>query len=134
MKRMYSLVVVSLTLAVLLMLLLAEGAASGSPPPASSQASATARTGVVRGHVYDYDGNPVAAVEVQAGVVDDQGNELWGGSGTTDASGFYSVSGAPATTHGVLQGTTGSDEWLMWDLTFADPGTSTYDVRLGRVA
>ena len=59
---------------------------------------------------------------------------MWVGSATTDATGFYSVSGAPATTHGVLVGTTGSDEWPMSDLTFADPGTSTYDVRLGRVA
>jgi hypothetical protein len=107
-----------------------------APPwlPALSIASATAAAGIVQGHVYDYDGDPVAGVEVGAGVVDDKGNVLWGGSATTDASGFYSVSGAPASTHGVLQGTTGTDEWLMWDLTFVDPGTSTYDVRLGRVA
>jgi len=102
--------------------------------PLPSGASATVGTGVVQGHVYDYAGNPVAGVEVGAAVLDETGNVLWGGSATTDAAGLYSVSGAPASTHGVLVGTTGSDEWTMSDLTFADPGTSTYDVRLGRVA
>ena len=108
-----------------------------APPrqPALSIASATAGAGVVQGHVYDYDGDPVAGVEVQAGVVDQPGNPpTWFGSATTDARGFYSVSGAPASTHGLLTGATGTDKWTMWDLTFADPGTSTYDVRLGRVA
>ena len=102
--------------------------------PLLSGASATAGAGVVQGHVYDYAGDPVGGVEVGAMVLDDQGSPLWSGSATTDAGGFYSVSGAPASTHGLLNGTTGTDEWVMWDLTFADPGTSTYDVRLGRVA
>ena len=98
-------------------------------------AASTAGAGVVQGHVYDYDGDPVAGVEVGVAVTDETGDPpTWGESATTDAGGFYSVSGAPASTHGVLTGTTGTDEWLMWDLTFADPGTSTYDVRLGRVA
>jgi hypothetical protein len=107
-----------------------------APPwlPALSIASATAGAGVVQGHVYDYDGHPAAGVEVGAMALDDQGSPLWSGSATTDASGFYSVSGVPASTHGLLTGTTGTDEWVMWDLTFADPGASTYDVRLGRVA
>lgn len=102
--------------------------------PVLSDASATAGTGVVRGHVYDYDGGPVAGVELMAGALDDQGNVLWADSATTDAAGFYSVSGAPASTHGVLTGITGSDEWTMSELTFTDPGTSNHDVRLGRVA
>jgi len=150
-----------LLVAIASMLLLASGAAYSASPPFSSPtvaahpsmtaqvapssalswspvlgiASATAGAGVVQGHVYDYDGNPVAGVEVGVGAVDEPGDPpTWGGSATTDAGGFYSVSGAPASTHGLLTGTTGTDEWLMWDLTFADPGTSTYDVRLGRVA
>jgi hypothetical protein len=102
--------------------------------PLQSGASATAGAGVVQGHVYDYAGDPVGGVEVGAMVLDDQGTPLWSGSATTDAGGFYSVSGAPASTHGLLTGTTGTGEWTMWDLTFADSGTSTYDVRLGRVA
>jgi hypothetical protein len=103
--------------------------------PPQSGASASAGAGVVRGHVYDYDGHPVAGVEVTVEVVEEDGSPpIWSAQATTDAGGFYSVTGAPATTHGVLQGTTGTDEWLMWDLTFADPGTSTYDVRLGKVA
>jgi hypothetical protein len=149
-----------LPLAIALTLLLASSAASagltptwalpaGAPPPTTGPvgeilaspwlpawgiASTATGAGVVRGHVYDYAGSPVAGVEVQAVVVDDQGSPTWGASAVTDVGGFYSVSGAPASTHGVLQGVTGSDEWLLWDLTFADPGTSTYDVRLGRVA
>jgi len=97
--------------------------------PALGIASAPAGAGVVQGHVYDSDGSPVAAVELTIGVIDDQGVPIWQDSATTDAAGFYSVSGAPASTQGVLVGATGSDEWAMYDLTFADPGTSTYDVR-----
>jgi hypothetical protein len=100
----------------------------------ASSASATAGTGVVQGHVYDYAGDPVAGEDLMVVVVDDQGNPMWAVPAATDATGFYAVSGAPVTTHGVLVGATGSEEWMMWDLTFTDPGTSTYDVRLGRVA
>jgi hypothetical protein len=104
--------------------------------PALSLASATVGAGVVQGHVYDYDGNPVAGYELGVAVFDDQGVLLWFSPATTDASGLYSVSGVPASTHGLLTGTMGSDEyeWDMWDLTFADPATSTYDVRPARVA
>jgi hypothetical protein len=102
--------------------------------PAPGIASTPAGAGVVQGHVYDSDGDPVAAAELTVGVIDDQGVEMWIDSATTDATGFYSVSGAPASTQGVLVGPEGSDEWAMYDLTFADPGTSTYDVRPARVA
>jgi hypothetical protein len=106
------------------------------PPwlPALGIAPARAGAGVVQGHIYDYAGDAVAGEELMVGVLDDQGNPMWVVPATTDATGFYSVSGAPVTTHGVLVGTTGSAEWSMWDLTFTDPGTSIFDVRLGRVA
>jgi hypothetical protein len=110
------------------------GALLSSPwLPALTLSSATAGAGVVQGHIYGSDGDPVAGVEVTVGVIDDQGVPLWLDSATTDATGFYSVSGAPASRQGVLVGPEGSDEWAMYDLTFADPGTSTYDVRPARV-
>jgi hypothetical protein len=101
--------------------------------PAFGIASAPAGAGVVQGHVYDYGGEPVAAVELTVGVIDDQGVPLWEVTATTDAAGFYSVSGAPGSAQGVLAGTAGPDDWAMYHLTFADPGTSTYDVRPARV-
>ncbi|MCX6373604.1 MAG: carboxypeptidase-like regulatory domain-containing protein [Actinobacteria bacterium] len=144
-----------LLVAVALTLLLCSGAAYGASPPIAAATAAPPRSmmaqlapfsalpglpalgfastpagaGVVQGHVYDSDGDPVASVELTVAAIDDQGVPIWEDSATTDATGFYSVSGAPASTQGVLVGTTGSDEWAMYHLTFADPGTSTYDVR-----
>ena len=88
--------------AVALTLLLWAGAAYGASPPSLSRdvdeqpsgtawalltelpswplligASATAGAGVVQGHVYDYDGDPVAGVEVGIMVLDDQDSLLW---------------------------------------------------------
>jgi len=90
--------------------------------------------GVVQGHVYDYFGSPVADAGVTAFVVDDQGNWLWSGEAGTGDDGFYSISGAPASVHGgILVNMEDGDSWAMKEIAFADPGTSTYDLRPARV-
>jgi len=102
--------------------------------PALRLAAATGGAGVVRGHIYDYFGSPIADASVMAYVLDDQGDWLWSQDATTDAAGAYSLSGAPASAHGAISvGLENGDYWAMKGLAFADPGTSTYDVRPARV-
>ena len=102
--------------------------------PLLGLASASAGSGVVQGHVYDYFGSPVADAGVTAFAVDDQGNWLWSGEAGTGDDGFYSISDAPATVRGgILVNMEGGDSWAMKEMAFADPGPSTYDLRPARV-
>jgi hypothetical protein len=150
-----------LLVAIVLTLLLSSGAAYGSSSPIWSHtvdahpswtghvaqlpaipslpalrlAAAAAGAGVVQGHVYDYLGSPVANAAVMAFVVDDQGNQLWAQNTTTDATGAYSLSGAPATAHDgrIFVWPDNEGSWAVKGLAFADPGPSTYDLRPARV-
>jgi hypothetical protein len=99
-----------------------------------SLVSALAGGGAVQGHIFDYAGGPVAGATVWISAHDGTGTLLWEHKTSTDAAGFYSVSDAPATDLGRIVVETKDGKVLFErDLVFADPGTSTYDVRPGRL-
>jgi hypothetical protein len=72
---------------------------------------------------------------VAAAVMDAQGEPKWFQDAVTGADGLYVIGGAPATTTGEVWVMTPAEEYYMVKgLTFVDPGTSTCDVRPGRLS
>ncbi len=89
--------------------------------------------GAVNGTVYAFDGSRIEAAQVYAGWREGDSSTFLDPV-STDASGFYSVTGVPATSLGVVQATLASDDYfLRKGLTFADPGPSTFDLRPGTI-
>ena len=90
-------------------------------------------SGVLSGHVYDFDGSPLSGAGVWGSAVAAD-EYVWSINTNTDAQGSFSFSDAPATTQGrLLVSPNTTDSWYTKNLTFADPGPTVYDVQPGRL-
>ncbi len=100
---------------------------------AGASAAAPGGAGVVDGTVYTFAGAAVPGAQVFAGWRDG-GTLAKLGPATTDAAGFYSLSGVPTTSLGVVQAQLPSGDYFVRKaLTFVDPGTSSFDLRPGAI-
>ena len=105
----------------------------GETAPGIAPIAAQGGAGAVNGTVYAFDGSPIEGAQVFAGWRDGD-SYLFLDPVSTDSSGFYSVTGVPATILGVVQATLVSkDYFLRGGLTFADPGPTTFDLRPGTI-
>jgi hypothetical protein len=101
------------------------------PPPPHS--AAPAGTGIIRGTVLDYSGQPVPSAYLMW-VTEDW--EATGGA-QTDATGSYEMTGVPAVAGtGQIWMASGRDDETLYfctGLTFLDPGPNTFDFWPGRL-
>jgi hypothetical protein len=95
--------------------------------------SATGGAGTVNGTVSAFDGSPIEGAQVYAGWRDGTDITVLAPE-TTDAAGYYSVSGMPGTSQGLLEAVLPSDDYfLSKGLLFSDPGPTTFDLRPGSI-
>jgi hypothetical protein len=98
----------------------------------SSEAASHSGTGVIKGTVLDYAGQPLPGANLM------WMTESWMGDGAqTDAAGAYEINGVPAlarTGQLWMVPSRGADVWYMCrGLTFLDPGPNTFDFWPGRL-
>ena len=101
--------------------------------PSSPRSAAPAGTGIIKGTVLDYSGQPVPSAYLMWVTADWEAS----GGGQTDATGSYEMTRVPADTGTgqIWMSSSRDDETLYFcrGLTFLDPGPNTFDFWPGRL-